>query len=160
MRWRRRNLSKKPGWWHHKCEFFEPGQFSSRYVVPKLILLFSARGLSAQPSLKTLPRLSINHKFQPIKAETKMLWRTYTQWNLSTGDDWWRPIQTSDWMSSPDRKSWTEASLPLPSGKMMLTFMSPPSAPFWPPTLTGTNSDKMGATRIEEIRRRSPIILL
>ena len=40
--------------WHHKYEFYEPGHFSSGFVVLKLILLFTARCLSVHPSMKNL----------------------------------------------------------------------------------------------------------
>ena len=42
---------------------------------------------------------------------------TYTQWNLSNGELWYSPIQTSPGIEREDRKSCTVASLPLPSGK-------------------------------------------
>ena len=61
-----------------QIRFFEPGQFYSQFVVPKLghywILLFAANGLCVQPSLKNLGCTStINFTFTAVTHSVEAL---------------------------------------------------------------------------------------
>ena len=52
-------------------EFFEPSQFSSGILVPKLILLFTASYLSDQPSFKNPVQKQAYQKSKLVCLEAK-----------------------------------------------------------------------------------------